>query len=177
MALVEHGGPSMTQQPLSHSTGDSQPTDDVVKPPIPKWMYGFVNPTMAAILRSPLHRIMSNALMLLSFQGINSGKRYTIPVGYMQQGRSLYIFSHAKWWKNLPGQQVTMRLRGHDVRGTASRLEDPQKIAKVVRMSVAQRGEKMAVRMGLMEYADPNRSGPLPQRTKFFEITLDEMVK
>ena len=167
----------MTQQPVSHSTSGSQTSDDVVKPPIPKWMYSFVNPTMAALLRSPLHRILSNALMLLSFQGIKSGKRYTIPVGYMQQGRHLYIFSHAKWWKNLPGQPVTLRLRGRDVRGTARRLEDRQEIAEVVRMSVAQRGEKMADRMGLMEYADPNRSGPLPQRTKFFEITLDEALR
>ena len=167
----------MTQQPVSHSTSGSQTSDDVVKPPIPKWMYSFVNPTMVALLRSPLHRVLSNALMLMSFQGIKSGKRYTIPVGYMQQGRHLYIFSHAKWWKNLPGQQVTLRLRGRDVRGAVRRLEDPQEIAKVVHMSVAQRGEKMADRMGLMEYADPNRSGPLPQRTKFFEITLDEALR
>ncbi len=166
----------MAQPSGIHRTEGTPAAEDVVKPPIPKWMYRVVNPTMAAILRSPLHRLLSNALMLLSFRGVRSGKSYTIPVGYMQQGNRLYIFSHAKWWKNLPGQQVTLRLRGRNVHGTARRLEDPYEIAEVVRMSLVQRGEKMAQRMGLMEYADPDRSGPLPQRTKFFEIVLHEAV-
>lgn len=152
----------------------SQTANDVVKPPIPTWAYRIVNPTMSAVLRSPFHKLLSNALMLLSFQGIKSGKHYTIPVGYMQKGSRLYIFSHSKWWKNLPGQQVTLRLRGRNMHGTVRRLEDPHEIAEMVRMALAQRGEKMAERMGLMEYADPNRSGELPQRTKFFEITLHE---
>ncbi|MBA3947169.1 MAG: nitroreductase family deazaflavin-dependent oxidoreductase, partial [Herpetosiphonaceae bacterium] len=113
-------------------------------------------------------------LMLLTFRGRKSGKRYTIPVGYMQKGTSLYLFSHAGWWKNLPDQQVIVRLRGKELHGTAKRLEDKQAIAEMVQQSIAQRGEAMAQRMGLMEYADPNRPGPLPQRTKFFEIKLDE---
>lgn len=165
----------MTKQPVI-PTDQTQPGDDVVKPPLPRWAYRIVNPTMAAILRSPFHRLLSSALMLLSFRGRKSGKRYTIPVGYMQQGQHLYIFSHASWWKNLPGQPVTVRLRGRDVRGTVRRLEDPNEIAAMVHMAQAQRGAKMVERMGLMEYADANRSGPLPQRTKFFEITLDEVA-
>ena len=153
----------MTERYAAKGMSQAQPSDDVVKPPIPKWAYKVVNPTMAAILRSPLHRLMSNSLMLLSF-----------PVGYIQKGSSLYIFSHAGWWKNLPGQRVTVRLRGKDVHGTARRLEDKHEIAEMVRTSIAQRGEAMAQRMGLLDYADPDRPGPLPQRTKFFEITLDE---
>ncbi len=163
----------MAKQHITKTTNLAQPAEDIVKPPIPKWAYAVVNPTMAAIIRSPVHRLLSNALMLLSFQGRKSGKRYTIPVGYMQKGTSLYIFSHAGWWKNLPGQQVTVRLRGKDERGTVRRLEDPNEIAELVKLSIAQRGQKMAVRMGLMDYADPDHTGPLPQRTKFFEITLD----
>lgn len=164
----------MTQQrPIP--TGDrTQPGEDVFKPPLPRWAYPIVNPTIAAILRSPLHRLMSNALMLLSFQGRKSGKRYTIPVGYLRQGQRLYIFSHAGWWKNLPGQQVTVRLCGRELRGTVRRLEEPSEIAAMVHLAQAQRGAQMVERMGLMEYADANRSGPLPQRTKFFEIMLDE---
>jgi hypothetical protein len=164
----------MAEQHITETPQRVQPREDVVKPPIPKWAYRIVNPTMAALLRSPLHRLLSNALMLLTFQGWKSGKRYTIPVGYMQEGNRLYIFSHAGWWKNLPGRQVVVRLRGKDVRGTVKRLEDKHEIAKVVRWSIDQRGETMAQRMGLLEYADPDRPGPLPQRTKFFEITLEE---
>ena len=114
--------------------------------------------------------------MLLSFQGRKSGKRYTIPVGYLQQGQRLFIFSHAGWWQNLPGQPVTVRLRGRTLRGTVRRLEAPSEIAAMVHLAQAQRGAKMVERMGLLEYADANRSGPLPQRTKFFEIMLDEVA-
>lgn len=167
-------GVCMAEPHVSHAPRQGQPQDDVVKPPIPKWAYTIVNPAMAVILRSPLHRLLSQALMLLTFHGRKSGKRYTIPVGYLQQENRLYIFSHSGWWRNLPGQQVTVRLRGKDVRGTVRRLEDKHEIAAVVRMSIAQRGDTMAQRMGLTEYADPERPDPLPQRTKFFEITLQE---
>lgn len=164
----------MAEQQLPRATAPAHSAEDAVKPPIPKWMYSVVNPAMAAILRSPLHGVLSNNLMLLSFQGLKSGKRYTIPVGYQQKGNRLYIFSHAGWWKNLPGQTVSVRLRGKRIQGSARRLEDANEIAELVRSTVARSGEKMAERMGLMDYADPDRDGPLPQRTKFFEITLQE---
>src|SRR3712207_1467404 len=106
---------SMAEQPISQAVEQAQPREDVVKPPAPKWAYKIVNPTMAALLRSPLHRILSNDLMLLTFHGRKSGKRYTTPVGYMQEGNRLYFFSHAGWWKNLLGRPVTVRLRGKDV--------------------------------------------------------------
>lgn len=167
----------MTQSQPAQTPGQAQPSEDVVKPPLPPWAYRIVNPTMAAILRSPLHRLLSGSLMLLSFQGRKSGKRYTIPVGYLQQGQRLYIFSHAGWWRNLPGQRVTLRLRGRDVAGTVRRLETPAEIAAMVHLALAQRGSTMVERMGLMDYADAERDGPLPQRTKFFEIMLDEAAR
>ena len=164
----------MAEQRVAQPPAPAEPQEDVVKPPLPKWAYKIANPVMGALLRSPLHRLLSNGLMLLSFQGRKTGKRFTIPVGYLQQGNRLYIFSHSGWWKNLLGRPVTVRLRGKDVRGIARRLEDKQAIADIVRMAVAQRGETMSRRLGLLEYADPDRPGPLPQRTKFIEVTLDE---
>ena len=164
----------MAEPTVSRATAPAQPDDDVVKPPIPKWAYAIVNPTMAALLRSPLHRLLSGSLMLLSFQGRKSGKGYAIPVGYLQEGNRLQIFSHAGWWRNLPGQRVSLRLRGREVRATARRIEDKGEIAAIVGTLVARRGEAMAARMGLLDYTDPERPGPLPGRTKFFELTLDE---
>ncbi|MBA3948035.1 MAG: hypothetical protein H0X37_26240, partial [Herpetosiphonaceae bacterium] len=73
----------MTEQRVPQATGQPQPAEEVVKPPIPKWAYKIVNPMMTFILYTPLHRLLSNALMLLTFRGRKSGKRYTIPVGYM----------------------------------------------------------------------------------------------
>ncbi|MFN8514475.1 MAG: nitroreductase/quinone reductase family protein [Chloroflexia bacterium] len=163
----------MTASPDTRPTEPDRPAEEAVKPPLPKWAYSIVNPVMGAILRSPLHRLLSGALMLLSFRGVKSGKQYRIPVGYIQEGEHLFIFSHAAWWRNLPGQPVTVRLRGQERRGTARRLEDRREIAALVQKVLARRGDAMARRMGLLEYADPDATGPLPQRTRFFDIALD----
>ena len=50
----------------------------------------FMNNLMTAMLRSPLHGMMSKFIMLISFRGRKSGKLYTIPVGYMQDGDTLH---------------------------------------------------------------------------------------
>src|SRR3712207_387620 len=87
-------------------------------PPLPKWMFKIINPTMKAVLRSPLHRVMSKHLIVLSFYGRNSGKRYATPIGYIQRDNCLWLFTHSNWWKNLRDASVSVRLRGKDVRGT-----------------------------------------------------------
>lgn len=149
-------------------SGEAAPTQ--MKPPLPKPLYRVVNPTMAALLRSPLHRLLSNAMMLLSFQGRGTGKRYTIPVGYLRQGNRLFLFCHSGWWKNFRGgAPVAVRLRGQMVRGTAKIIEDPETIAQVVRLMVERRGEKMARRMGVLNDAPGSPTG-----TVFIEITLEE---
>ena len=163
----------MAESSGTPAAGPAHSAEDAVKPPLPKWAYAIVNPIMSGIIRSPLHRLLSNSLMLLEFRGRKSGKRYAVPVDYLQQGNRLYIFSHAGWWRNLPDQPVTVRLRGQEVHGVAHRLEDRREIAGVVRLLLAKRGEAMAGRMGLLDYADPEATGPLSQRTKFFSITLD----
>ena len=80
----------------------------------------FVNKTMAWILRSPLHGIVSKGVLLITFTGRKSGTRYTTPVSYSQQGDEISIFTHATWWKNvIGGAPVTLYLRGREVTGVA----------------------------------------------------------
>ncbi|MCB9423411.1 MAG: nitroreductase family deazaflavin-dependent oxidoreductase [Ardenticatenaceae bacterium] len=75
---------------------------------------------MKFILRSPVHRLVSKTFLLISFTGRKSGKTYTTPVSYSQEGDEVVIFTHANWWKNLRGDApVTLRLRGREIRGTA----------------------------------------------------------
>jgi deazaflavin-dependent oxidoreductase (nitroreductase family) len=73
-----------------------------------------------AILRSPLHGLMSKKRMLLTFRGRKSGKVYTTPVSYFHEGESIVCFTDSSWWKNLRGgAPVRMRLAGRDVAGIA----------------------------------------------------------
>lgn len=85
---------------------------------------------MKFVLGSPMHGIISKSTLLLTFTGRKTGKTYTTPVSYSQRGRQVYIFSHAKWWKNLRGgAPVTLRIQGRDLQGVAESVEDKQVIA------------------------------------------------
>ncbi len=91
----------------------------------------FVNSAMKFVLGSPMHGIVSNSLLLITFTGRKSGKIYTTPTSYSQNGDLVIIFTHAKWWKNLHGgSPVTLRIRGRNFQGLAEPVaEDKTEIA------------------------------------------------
>jgi hypothetical protein len=163
----------MTNQPHIVSTT----TEEQQGPPLPKWAYSIANPVMAALLRSPLHRLISNSLMLLIFEGRRTRKRYIIPVGYLQEGNQLYLFSHSAWSKNfIGGAPVAVRLRGTLIRGTARVIHDGALIDRVVQRSVKERGEAMAQRMGFLAQAqDGTLQTHTPKGTTFIEIELEDL--
>jgi len=141
---------------------------------MPKAFYRVVNPTMTGLLRSPLHGLLSKSLMLLIYEGRKSRKRYIIPVGYVERGGKLYVFTHSAWYKNfIGGAPVAMRLRGQLVRGTATVVNDPAIIRGVARQIITERGEAMADRMGLLKVANAENSASIPQDVKFIEIAVE----
>jgi deazaflavin-dependent oxidoreductase (nitroreductase family) len=75
---------------------------------------------MKFVLSSPLHGMVSQSTLLISFTGRKSGMTYTTPVSYSQHGDQVLVFTHASWWKNLGSEApVTLRLRGRELRGLA----------------------------------------------------------
>ena len=44
----------------------------------------YVNQAMKLVLRSPVHGMVSNSIMLITFTGRKSGKAYTTPVSFTQ---------------------------------------------------------------------------------------------
>lgn len=85
----------------------------------------FVQSVLIGLLRSPLHGVLSKSLLLISFTGRKSGRRYEIPVAYVQDGESVLIASRAGWPRNLRGgAPVELLLRGRRVAGAAEVAED-----------------------------------------------------
>lgn len=85
---------------------------------VPPW----INRMMKFLLRSPAHGLVSKSVLLISFTGRKSGKRYVTPVSYSRDGDLLTIFTHAGWWRNLPvGRPVTVRLQGQNRQGLVER--------------------------------------------------------
>ena len=89
-----------------------------------------VNPALRGILRSPLHRLTSGRLALITYTGRKSREEYTIPVLYRDKGEEVTIAvgwpERKVWWRNLTGEGGPVRLvvRGQELRGHAEATRD-----------------------------------------------------
>lgn len=93
----------------------------------------LTNRIPAAILSSPLHRLLSGKRLVLAFTGRRSGNRYATPVNYLQQGREVLITTDSSWWRNLEGgAPVELRLRGRKLRATAEAVRDLGLVAEAL---------------------------------------------
>src|SRR5947209_6109707 len=91
----------------------------------PEALFKVLNPLFGLVLRSPLHRLLSRRLILLTFTGRRSGRSFTTPVGYVRDGNSLLVATESKWQRNLRGgARVKVRLRNRDRGGTADVISD-----------------------------------------------------
>lgn len=125
----------------------SQTTQTPTVPP-------FITQTMKFVLRSPMHRMVSKTILLLTFTGCKSGKTFTTPVDYSQDGDQVYIFTHANWWKNLRGgAPVTLRIRGREFQGLAEPVAE----------------DKQAIAAGLTAHLRK-----VPSDVKFYGVTFDD---
>ena len=97
----------------------------------------IMNKIPAAVLRSPLHRAMSDKYLLLTFTGRKSGKRHTTPVAYLEEGEVLLMTTDSPWWKNLRGKDeagapVTVRVKGHEYEGLGEAVTDETEVVRVL---------------------------------------------
>ncbi len=114
----------------------------------------FVTQTMKLMLRSPMHGVVSKTVLLITFAGRKSGKTYTTPVDYSQDGDRVTIFTHADWWKNLRGgAPVTLRIRGRELQGLAEPVAD----------------DKQAVAAGLSQHLRK-----VPSDARYYGVTFDD---
>jgi hypothetical protein len=120
------------------------------KPAAPAWMFKVMNPMMTALLRSPLHGALSGMLMLLSYEGRKTGKRYTHPVGYFQwDGEAVVAYTSARWWTNLTdGRTVTLRIKGRTYQATPTVIRQREEMIQTV--------AELFTRLG------PRKAGMLP---------------
>ncbi len=120
-----------------------------------------INPVVSAILRSRFHRLLSDRLVLLTYTGRKTGKRYTIPVGYSREGDTLVVPSAHAWWRSLRwGAPVTVLLQGRQRMARAEVIEDPAAVfAEVERLTArygrAEAGRRLGLRLATTPPALP----------------------
>jgi deazaflavin-dependent oxidoreductase (nitroreductase family) len=98
----------------------------------------MTNIALSVILRSPFHGRVSETLLLLTFRGRKSGKKYRFPVGYMQEGGGTLVVLTPKmrtWWKNFrDGGPVSVYVQGKKRAGIAKvALDDEEAVAEGIR--------------------------------------------
>jgi deazaflavin-dependent oxidoreductase (nitroreductase family) len=89
------------------------------------------NNFMSWILRSPLHRMLSNGMMLITVTGRKTGRKYITPVGYYRAQGYLWVITSRErtWWKNLRGgANVSLLLKRQPVSGFAEPELDPKSV-------------------------------------------------
>jgi deazaflavin-dependent oxidoreductase (nitroreductase family) len=82
------------------------------------------NGPVLAVLRSPVHRLLSGMAIELRYTGRRSGREFTLPVQYARDGERLLVAvqdpSTTTWWRNFrTPHEVSVRLRGTVRLGTA----------------------------------------------------------
>jgi hypothetical protein len=94
---------------------------------LPEPLFVLINPMMRLLLRSPLHGLVSDSLMLIGYAGRRSGRRYATPVRYVRAGATIRCFSTqaTRWWRNLKGgASVSLRLQGRELPCEAVAIDD-----------------------------------------------------
>ena len=95
-------------------------------------MNTITNPFVKLLARSPLHNLMDEKVVLITFTGRKSGKTNTVPVNYLLINTTLHIISlrNRNWWRNLKGgASVEVLLKGKKQNAWADLIEDQQKVA------------------------------------------------
>jgi deazaflavin-dependent oxidoreductase (nitroreductase family) len=82
------------------------------------------------MLRSPLHRALSGSLLVLSYEGRRSGRRYELPLQYVRHDDGVAVWAgnaEAKtWWRNFTEPAaVEVVLEGRSRHGKAHLVADP----------------------------------------------------
>jgi hypothetical protein len=125
------------------------------RPPVeqgqpPRSVLRVVNPVVSALLRSPLHRLLSREYMLLTVTGRKTGRSYTIPVGRHEFDGAFVVYAAGGWRHNLRGgADVRLTVDGHERTGHAELEEDPARVAQAYKERLDQLGTGKARQLGL----------------------------
>jgi hypothetical protein len=100
----------------------------------PRAVLRLVNPVMLRLLRSPLHRAVSNKLMILSVRGRKTDRTIPVVVGRHPVDGLLLVSASGAWRHNLRGgAPVRVTLDGVERTGHAVLEEDPNEVARIYR--------------------------------------------
>ncbi len=144
-------------------------------------LFVVINPIVKALLRSPLHGLMSHNTLLLQFTGRKSGAVYVTPVSYHEVDGVVHCFTarEGRWWRNLEGgAPVVLTLRGRRRTGVARAVSDGSDTVRTalhdLLLAVPRDASHAQVALDAEGRPDPADLDAASQRLVLIQITLDE---
>lgn len=122
----------------------------------------LINLPVEWILRSPLHRPLSNSILLMNVHSRKSGRDFVLPVNYVTIGNEILIVSRQgrTWWKNLVGGAlVDLRIEGDNFVGQADVLTDPDEKVDAF-LDLIRRSPQYCKRLGIVLTPTGNPANP-----------------
>ena len=103
---------------------------------IPEPLFPFLNFVVRLLLKSPLHFLMSNDVLLIQYVGRKTGAAYSTPVRYLHSGGRIRCITteEVQWWRNVQAEPAVSLVVGGTVSSyTAHVLErDPGHIRQLL---------------------------------------------
>lgn len=143
-----------------------------------KGIYKVIDPIVKCILRSPMHRLLSDNTTLLEYVGNKSGRKYILPVSYVKSNDEVFLFTgrEKRWWRNLrDGSDVFLLIAGNRVQGTAnSEVDDLELIAqRLSRFLKASPRDAGPSNVRLDEQRNPNEEDVREAAKRLVSITIN----
>jgi hypothetical protein len=100
--------------------------------------FRIVNVPMRAVLSLPFPTPLSKNLMLVSFTGRKTGRKYRQPLSYARDGEALLTPGGGRWTLSLEGgRPVRIRIRGRDVSARPELVREPGEVERLLDVIVA----------------------------------------
>jgi hypothetical protein len=145
----------------------------------PKALIRVGNPIFGWLLRSPLHGLVDEHLMLLHFRGHKTGRRYTVVVGRRNIAGKLGTLTSSGWRVNFRGgTEVEVTLEGKRWRGHAELVEDPDEVARlygnlIEEYGLEQAGRRLGIRINVDRMPTHEELVAAVKRSGLSFITID----
>jgi hypothetical protein len=121
----------------------------------PEALLRIANPVMRLLLRTPVAGSARDQMMVVSFNGRKTGRRYAIPLSAHQVDNDLYAITSAPWKFNFrDGASAEVLHKGKTTTMRGELIQDRAVVADVSRRCAESYGVKRAQRMMGLKFRD-----------------------
>jgi hypothetical protein len=115
----------------------------------------IVNPILRSLLRTPVAGGARDQMMVVSFNGRKTGRRYSIPLSAHRIDNNLYAITSAPWKQNFrDGANAEVLLNGKTTAMRGELIQDTAVVADLARRCADSYGVKRAQRMMGLKFRD-----------------------